>query len=155
MTEQRSLLRRRVSPRSSDADVLAFLAAGDPAAFAEAYERYGDAVYRFALRLCGQQEAEDVTREVFLGLWRAPNDFEVYAGSLRMALLVRAHGQALIGQRISGLLSRLSDAEHGAIALAYFGEYTYEQVAAAVHLPDAAVAADIHAGLRRLTMKPR
>ena len=141
-----------MSPRSSDVDLVAALADDDPGALAEAYERYGEAVYRFALRLCGRQRAEEVTHEVFLALWRDPKAFELSAGSLRMPLLVMAHGQGLIGERGSSL-SRLPDAEHRAIALTHFGGYTYQQVAAAVHQPQAAVAADIFTGLRRLDTK--
>ena len=116
---------------------------------AVAYERHGDAVYRFALRLCGQQRAEEVTHEVFGALWRDPRNFDLSTGSLRMPLLLRAHGQSVIGHRISGLCE-LPFAEDLAIALAHFGGYSYQQVAAAVHQPNAAVAADMLAGLRRL-----
>ena len=55
---------------------------GDPAAIAQLYERYGDVVYRLALRFTGNSaDAEDVLQDVFLGL---PEALKSYAarGSL-------------------------------------------------------------------------
>lgn len=49
-----------------------------------------------------------------------------------------------------GVFSRLEDAERQALILAYFGGYTYEQVAALLQQPRQAVAEDIRGGLRRL-----
>jgi RNA polymerase sigma-70 factor (ECF subfamily) len=47
------------------------LVSGEVSALGILYERYGEVVYRFALRILGNaQEAEDLTQEVFLTLWR-------------------------------------------------------------------------------------
>ncbi|WP_373538363.1 sigma-70 family RNA polymerase sigma factor [Chamaesiphon sp.] len=55
----------------TDAAVYTALLAGETLALGILYERYGEAVYRFALRLLGNtQEAEDLTQEVFITLWR-------------------------------------------------------------------------------------
>lgn len=55
----------------SDAEVFQALRLGNPLALGVLYERYGEVVYRVALRMSSNiQEAEDLTQEVFLYLWR-------------------------------------------------------------------------------------
>lgn len=52
--------------------------AGEPAALAELYARYGEAVHRLAYRLTGSAaDAEDVLQDVFVGL---PEALRSYAG---------------------------------------------------------------------------
>jgi RNA polymerase sigma-70 factor (ECF subfamily) len=55
----------------TDVEVYGALVRGEVAALGIIYERYGEVVYRFALRILNNaQEAEDLTQEVFLTLWR-------------------------------------------------------------------------------------
>jgi RNA polymerase sigma-70 factor, ECF subfamily len=55
----------------TDVEVYGALVRGEVAALGILYERYGEVVYRFALRILNNaQEAEDLTQEVFLTLWR-------------------------------------------------------------------------------------
>ena len=55
----------------TDTEVYLALVSGEVSALGILYERYGEVVYRFALRILGNaQEAEDLTQEVFLTLWR-------------------------------------------------------------------------------------
>jgi RNA polymerase sigma-70 factor (ECF subfamily) len=55
----------------TDVKVYGGLVSGDIAALGVLYEHYGEVVYRFALRILNNpQEAEDLTQEVFLTLWR-------------------------------------------------------------------------------------
>ena len=55
----------------TDTEVYFALVSGEVPALGILYERYGEVVYRFALRILGNaQEAEDLTQEVFLTLWR-------------------------------------------------------------------------------------
>ena len=55
----------------TDAEVYSALISGEVPALGILYERYGEVVYRFALRILNNtQEAEDLTQEVFLTLWR-------------------------------------------------------------------------------------
>lgn len=50
---------------------------GDEAAFGELYDLHAQAVYRFLLGNLGTpQEAEDLTTEVFLRVWKALPDYE-------------------------------------------------------------------------------
>jgi RNA polymerase sigma-70 factor, ECF subfamily len=54
-------------PEPTDVEAFSALRAGDASALGLFYDRYGSAIYRFALRMLGQvQEAEDLTQEVFL-----------------------------------------------------------------------------------------
>ena len=46
-------------------------------------------------------EAEDVTQEVFLRLWREPDNFDPARGSLRSFLLAQSHGRAVDAVRSS------------------------------------------------------
>lgn len=161
----------------SDAELVSAMTFNDVDAFAETYDRHGDGVYGVVRRLCGQHQAEEVTREVFLALWRSAEDFSRSESSLRAALLGEAHrrGVALLraeaaahdgettapdsatrgtlptGKTVGRLLSGLHEAEYRVITLAYFGGYTYQEIAVLVEKPEEAVLADIRAGLRRLS----
>lgn len=65
-------------------------------ALAEAYRRHGGAVLGLAQRLLGTaSSAEDVTQEVFVDLWRRPEQYDAARGSLRTFLLTKAHGKAV------------------------------------------------------------
>lgn len=80
----------------SDARLVTSIARYSEVALAEAYRRHGRAVYGLARRVLGDAtEAEDVTQEVFLRLWREPDRFDPDRGSLRSFLLAQAHGRAV------------------------------------------------------------
>ncbi len=65
-------------------------------ALAETYRRHGGAVIGLARRIIGNApEAEDVTQEIFLGLWRNPDRFDPSRGSLRTFLLTKCHSRAV------------------------------------------------------------
>ena len=151
--------------RTTDATLARAIVERDVDAFAEAYDRHGGVIYSFAVRLAGAQHAEQVTRQVFLSLWRSPDGFATSDGSLRMLLLARAQERAteLADEDPQGVgsamgadeagrdpLSHLPAAERIAIALAYVGGLTYDQVATMVQRPKDTVAADIRTGLSRL-----
>ncbi|MBE9175198.1 sigma-70 family RNA polymerase sigma factor [Synechocystis salina LEGE 06155] len=68
--------------QQTDTEVYAALKEGNSQALAVLYDRYGDVVYRLCLRmLTNTQEAEDLTQEVFLILWRQQN-YDPRRGSL-------------------------------------------------------------------------
>jgi len=61
----------------SDAQLVTSIARYSEVALAEAYRRHGGAVYGLARRVLNNAaEAEDVTQEVFLGLWNQPERFD-------------------------------------------------------------------------------
>lgn len=49
---------------------------GDQEAFEKLMEKYAPVVYRAAARLAGTQEAEDITQEVFIQVFKSINRFE-------------------------------------------------------------------------------
>jgi RNA polymerase sigma-70 factor (ECF subfamily) len=80
----------------SDARLVTSIARYSEVALAEVYRRHGRAVYGLARRvLQDAAEAEDVTQEVFLRLWREPDRFDPERGTLRSFLLAHAHGRSV------------------------------------------------------------
>jgi RNA polymerase sigma-70 factor (ECF subfamily) len=70
--------------------------AGDELAFTELYGRRHQAIYRFALQMCGSQAlAEDVTQEVFLILIRESHRYDPERGSLSSFLFGVARNNLL------------------------------------------------------------
>ena len=66
----------------------------DRKALREIYWRYGGELYGLALRLCRQGSAEEVLEEVFLELWRTPEQFEFTRGSLLTNMKRRVYGRS-------------------------------------------------------------
>src|SRR4051812_41374173 len=63
--------------RAEDRELMARLMAGEQAALAEVYERYGGLVFAMARRvLYDDALAEDVTQEVFAYVWQQPERFD-------------------------------------------------------------------------------
>ncbi|MEM7413792.1 MAG: RNA polymerase sigma factor [Myxococcota bacterium] len=85
-----ALSRSRATPSPSDAELLEAIRAGDESAFTVLYERYFDRVYHFAYaRMRNRADAEEVTQETFLAVFRS---VEAFAG--RSALLSWIYGIA-------------------------------------------------------------
>jgi RNA polymerase sigma-70 factor (ECF subfamily) len=72
------------------------LVGGDEAALVEIYDQYASFVYGLALRVIGDpRAAEDVSQDVFVGLWERPAAFDPDRGSLRTWLGTLAHRRAV------------------------------------------------------------
>jgi RNA polymerase sigma-70 factor, ECF subfamily len=81
---------------ASDAQLVTSIGRYSEVALAEVYRRHGGAVYGLARRvLDNAAEAEDVTQEVFLRLWNAPDRFDPARGSLRSFLLAQSHARSV------------------------------------------------------------
>lgn len=81
---------------ASDAQLVTSIGRYSEVALAEVYRRHGGAVYGLARRvLDNAAEAEDVTQEVFVRLWNAPDRFDPARGSLRSYLLAQSHARAV------------------------------------------------------------
>lgn len=71
-----------------DDELMDRLPGQDIGAFEELYDRYGDLVYSVSLRVVGDsQVAEDVTQDVFMRVWRRPDQFDVTRGKFVTWLL--------------------------------------------------------------------
>ncbi|MEM9806869.1 MAG: sigma-70 family RNA polymerase sigma factor [Cyanobacteria bacterium P01_D01_bin.56] len=80
---------------SSDADLLASLQVGRVEALRSLYRRYGRLVYTLARRILrSDEEAEEITQDVFLTLWHKSN-YQASRGSLSRYLVVMARSRAI------------------------------------------------------------
>jgi RNA polymerase sigma factor (sigma-70 family) len=155
---------------------------GHEDALAEAHRLHGPSVYELASRMCDGAESEaddaaDVTHEVFLALWRAPERYDPERGSLRTHLLTQAYRDArrrlkidaspplgvtagpghqhpgqdqLSGEEAWRLLARIPEAKRRTIVTAYFGEHTYQQVADLLQEQDGMVKTHLRACMTEL-----
>lgn len=83
-----------------DDELMQRLCARDLGAFEHLYDRYGDLVYSVVLRVVADTyAAEDVTQDVFLRLWRKPEQFDVARGKLVTWLLSIARNRSIDERR--------------------------------------------------------
>ena len=79
----------------TDAELFEAMQAQQHSALAALYDRYSSLVYRLALRiLLNPQEAEDLTQEIFLKLWRS-STYDVNRGSLSSFLTTLTRSRAI------------------------------------------------------------
>jgi RNA polymerase sigma-70 factor (ECF subfamily) len=154
------------------------LLARDDKALAECYDQYGALVYTVALRTTGDRtKADDVTQDVFLKLWTQPFDLDLTRGTMRAWLGRVAHNRAVdvvrsegsrhtteIGvpdvgeafeavlrtEQVRAALDTLPAELSMSIRLAYFGNMTYQRVAAALGIAEGTAKSRIRNGLERM-----
>lgn len=79
----------------TEAELFQILQAGDLSALGAIYDRYGEAVYRLALRILGDtSEAEDLTQEIFLAFWRS-SKYDPNRGKMIVYLLTMTRSRAI------------------------------------------------------------
>jgi RNA polymerase sigma-70 factor (ECF subfamily) len=82
----------------------------DPRTFSRIYDQHAQSVYGSALRILGNPaQAQDVTQDVFLLLWRRPRRFDARRGELGAYLRLMARSRALDLYRESQAAGRASD----------------------------------------------
>lgn len=160
---------------------------GNEGAFAELYDATSARVFGLVLRVVRDRaQAEEVTQEAFLDIWRTSARFSPDRGSALGWLLTIGHRKAvdrvrsaqaagrrdttydaqenarpydttveeahrnLDAQRVHRALDTLTDAQRGAVELAYFGGYTHREVAQLLDLPLGTAKTRIRDGLIRL-----
>jgi RNA polymerase sigma factor (sigma-70 family) len=80
----------------TDGELHRRVGAGDEAALAEVYRRFGPLVHALARRVTGDVEAaRDVAQEVFCHFWERPLAYDPDRGSLRTWLATLAHRRAV------------------------------------------------------------
>jgi RNA polymerase sigma-70 factor, ECF subfamily len=86
----------------TDADLLHALKAGEVTALGTLYDRYAKLVYGLALKiLANPEEAEDITQEVFLTLWRR-DAYNPARGSLSSFLTTMTRSRSIDKLRARG-----------------------------------------------------
>lgn len=79
-----------------DATLLTLIRRGDEAAMASLYERYATVVYSVLLRVLHHPaSAEEVLEQIFLEIWRRPEEFLGVRGSLGAWLAVMARNMGI------------------------------------------------------------
>lgn len=82
----------------------------DPADFSSAYDQHARGVYLAAYRILGNAaQAQDVTQDVFLRVWRRPGRFDARRGNLGTYLRLMARSRALDVWREGQAAGRASD----------------------------------------------
>ncbi len=94
---------QRIPPSPpTDTELTNALKAGKHSALSILYDRYGKFVYRLALHILkNSQEAEDLTQEIFLALWRS-NTYNPARGSLSSFLTTMTRSRAIDKLRSRG-----------------------------------------------------
>lgn len=83
-----------------DDELMDRLGSRDLAAFEALYDRYGDLVYSVCLRVVGDTYiAEDVTQDVFVRIWRRPEQFDLRRGKFVTWLLSVARNRSIDHRR--------------------------------------------------------
>jgi RNA polymerase sigma-70 factor (ECF subfamily) len=83
-----------------DEELMERLSGRDLGAFEALYDRYGDLVYSVSLRVVGDTYvAEDVTQDVFLRVWRRPDQFDLRRGKFVTWLLSIARNRSIDHRR--------------------------------------------------------
>ena len=86
----------RTQTAETEREMIAGIRGGREQAMAQLYDRYSSIVYSVALRVLGDTgAAEDVLQDVFMQLWRKPENFDANRGSLAAWLAVIARHRAI------------------------------------------------------------
>lgn len=175
-------------PRGQVADLgdqLARVARGDSAAFEAVYDAAAPAVFGLAQRVVRDPaQAEEVTQDVLLEVWRTASRFDAARGSAMTWVMTLAHRRAVDRvrsaqaaaqretraavlaadlddvaeaaldrvqrERVRRCLDSLTELQREAVTLAYYGGYTYQQVAGLLGVALGTVKTRMRDGLIRL-----
>ena len=167
--------------------MIAQVARGDERSFEQLYDQVSGQVHGLVRRvLRDPAQAEEVTQEVFLEVWRTATRFDPSRGKAMTWVMTMAHARAVdrvrasqasadrdvkVGQRdydaaydevaeavesrfervqVRGCLGGLTDLQRESVTLAYYGGYTYNQVAELLSVPLGTVKTRLRDGLIRM-----
>ena len=124
-------------------------AGGDESAFAELYDLTSARVFGLVRRVVRDPaQSEEVAQEVFIDIWRHCTRFaniDVSHDSTSESVV-----QRLDAERVHEALGTLTEAQRGALELAYLGGYTHTEVATMLGVPLGTAKTRIRDGLIRL-----
>jgi RNA polymerase sigma-70 factor (ECF subfamily) len=172
---------------STPADLMARVARGDSAAFAQLYDLMAPRVYGLIRRvLRNPAQSEEVTQEVMVEIWRTATRYDADRGSLTSWILTMAHRRAidrvrseqsstdreqavaaassiteydevaetvttnLEVEQVRHCLGSLTELQRESVTLAYYGGYSYREVAELLDAKLATIKARMRDGLIRL-----
>jgi RNA polymerase sigma-70 factor, ECF subfamily len=173
------------APGADLAALIAQVARGDHAAFAEVYDRVAAPVFGTVRSVVRDPSlSEEVTQEVFVEVWQAASRFDACKGSPMAWVATIAHRRAvdrvrseqraaerdrrsaasmiayddvaetvadnLDRERVRRCLGALTELQREAVTLAYYGGYTYREVAGLLGVPAGTVNTRMRDGLIRL-----
>lgn len=151
--------------------------AGDVIGFEELYRKYSQAVFCFALRLCGDRSrAEDVTSETFLRVWTASDRLRIatvkaylfaiarnlYLQELRdcreepLETAAEPETRAIDwetrdrAERVMRALQQLPEVDRTALLLRADGELSYDEIAQVLEISSATARVKVHRARMRL-----
>ena len=172
--------------RDQDLDgLLVRVARGDQAAFEAVYDRLAGPAYGLIRKVVRDPaQAEEVTQDVLLEVWRTASRFDAARGSAATWVMTIAHRRAidrvrseaaaaerehksaqvliaadevaesveasLDAERVRRCLDGLTELQRESITLAYYGGYTYPQVAGLLNAALGTIKTRIRDGLIRL-----
>ena len=85
-----------MEPRVHEATLMARMAAGDPEAVGELYDRYAARLYTLVLHICQDPgAAEEIVQDIFLTAWREAGRYDHLRGSVGAWLCTLARNRAI------------------------------------------------------------
>jgi len=169
------------------AELMARVARGDAAAFAQLYDQMAPRVYGLIRRvLRNPAQSEEVTQEVMVEIWRTATRYDADRGSLTSWILTMAHRRAIdrvrseqsssdreqavaaasstteydeVAEKVTSnleveqvrhCLGSLTELQRESVTLAYYGGYSYREVAELLDAKLATIKARMRDGLIRL-----
>nr|WP_232828868.1 sigma-70 family RNA polymerase sigma factor [Kribbella monticola] len=169
------------------ADLMARVARGDSAAFAQLYDQMAPRVYGLIRRvLRNPAQSEEVTQDVMVEIWRTATRYDADRGSPTSWILTMAHRRAidrvrseqsstdreqavaaasstteydevaetvttnLEVEQVRHCLGSLTELQRESVTLAYYGGYSYREVAELLDAKLATIKARMRDGLIRL-----
>jgi RNA polymerase sigma-70 factor, ECF subfamily len=98
----------------ADEEVMLLVQGGEARAFELLYDRHGRAAFSLAYRMVGNRvNAEDITQEAFLSIWRSRLRYDPARGSVRTWVLGIVHNRAIDGLRRSLVHDRRRETMEG------------------------------------------
>ena len=114
----------------ADEEVMHLVQQGDPRAFELLFDRHGGAAFSLAYRMLGDRaNAEDVSQEAFLSIWRSRLRYQADRGSVRTWVLGIVHHRGIDALRRNLVHDRRRSSAEGIEERFEAGERTDVEVA--------------------------